>query len=118
MARAVRPKPTKLAQDRRLGNLVSALLARRWSPQQIAGWLHRSRQANMGYVPHETICRSLFIQAGGDLRHETDTVLADPAGDAPIGRDQAVRRTRRPSLSFSIANVRDVRECQVFRPAG
>ncbi|QIS17625.1 IS30 family transposase [Nocardia terpenica] len=69
-ARAVRPKPTKLSRDPRLAAVVAEKLAQRWSPQQIAGWLARNPQSSMGYVSHETIYRSLFIQARGELRHE------------------------------------------------
>ena len=36
--RAQRPKPAKLALEPRLGAVVEAKLALRWSPQQIAGW--------------------------------------------------------------------------------
>ncbi|MEV0343433.1 helix-turn-helix domain-containing protein [Nocardia sp. NPDC050713] len=42
-ARAVRPKPTKLSRDPRLAALVAEKLVQRWSPQQIAGWLRRTR---------------------------------------------------------------------------
>ena len=38
-ARAVRPKPRKLASRVVLRDMVEAKLAERWSPQQIAGWL-------------------------------------------------------------------------------
>jgi IS30 family transposase len=37
--RAQRPKAAKLLLEPRLGAVVEAKLARRWSPQQIAGWL-------------------------------------------------------------------------------
>lgn len=74
-ARAVRPKPTKLSQQPVLAALVADRLARRWSPQQIAGWLRRNPQSTLGYVSHETIYRSLFIQARGDLRHELTRFL-------------------------------------------
>ena len=37
--RGARPKPCKLATSRVLRGIVEAKLQRRWSPQQIAGWL-------------------------------------------------------------------------------
>ena len=39
--RAQRPKPCKLAGSRYLCRAISAKLTRKWSPQQIAGWLMR-----------------------------------------------------------------------------
>src|SRR4026207_974952 len=42
-----------------------------WSPEQIAGWLRRRfPTGTVMHVSHETIYRSLFVQARGDLRHE------------------------------------------------
>ncbi|MGD9378543.1 MAG: helix-turn-helix domain-containing protein, partial [Methyloceanibacter sp.] len=40
--RALRPKPCKLACRLRLCRRVSVKLERKWSPQQIAGWLKRA----------------------------------------------------------------------------
>ena len=66
-----RPKRCKLARYARLRRLVARQLSRRWSPQQIAGWLERRYpdRADM-QVSHETIYRSLFIQARGLLKQE------------------------------------------------
>lgn len=42
-----------------------------WSPEQIAGWLEREFQDDESMrVSHETIYRSLFIQARGVLKKE------------------------------------------------
>ena len=42
-----------------------------WSPEQIAGWLKRSHSGDESYsVSHETIYRSLFVQARGVLKKE------------------------------------------------
>jgi IS30 family transposase len=69
--RAKRPRPCKLSQDRRLRNLVAHKLQRNWSPEQISGWLKRKFPGNeLAYVSHETIYRSLFIQARGVLKKE------------------------------------------------
>jgi len=70
-ARARRPKRCKLAENRALARLVVAKLRRAWSPEQIAGWLKRTYPDNEAYwVSHETIYRSLFIQARGALKRE------------------------------------------------
>ncbi len=42
-----------------------------WSPEQIAGWLKRAHPQDEAYqVSHETIYRSLFVQARGVLKKE------------------------------------------------
>jgi IS30 family transposase len=42
-----------------------------WSPEQIAGWLKRTHPGDESkHVSHETIYRSLFIQARGVLKKE------------------------------------------------
>jgi IS30 family transposase len=47
------------------------LLRRQWSPEQIAGWLKRTYpKESEKQVSHETIYRSLFIQARGVLKKE------------------------------------------------
>ena len=69
--RARRPKRCKLADNAQLRQAVARKLKRRWSPQQIAGWLkqmHPEDEAKR--VSHETIYRSLFIQARGALKKE------------------------------------------------
>ena len=69
--RTRRPKAFKLAGNDRLHAAVERLLERRWSPQQIAHRLVRDYPGDMEMrVSHETIYRSLFVQARGALRHE------------------------------------------------
>ena len=69
--RACRPKPCKLVVKRKLANIVAAKLQLQWSPQQIAGWLKQAYADDQNYqVSHETIYRSLFIQARGALKKE------------------------------------------------
>lgn len=69
--RALRPKPCKLACSPQLAQAVSAKLRRKWSPEQIAGWLRRSfPEEPYRQVSHETIYRSLYIQARGVLKKE------------------------------------------------
>lgn len=69
--RALRPKPCKLACRPFLARTVSGKLRRKWSPEQIAGWLKRAYPGEpQNQVSHETIYRSLFIQARGVLKKE------------------------------------------------
>lgn len=68
---ALRPKPCKLVLNGRLRHVVVLKLQRHWSPEQIAGWLkrkHPHREASR--VSHETIYRSLYVQARGALKKE------------------------------------------------
>ncbi len=70
-AEALRPKTCKLARHPRLRQAVARKLKRNWAPEQIAGWLKRSYPDEEAYhVSHETIYRSLFVQARGVLKKE------------------------------------------------
>jgi IS30 family transposase len=54
-----------------LANIVASKLQLQWSPEQIAGWLKRTYASNEDcQVSHETIYRSLYIQARGALKKE------------------------------------------------
>jgi IS30 family transposase len=69
--RALRPKPCKLAACGELRRIVASRLEENWSPEQIAGWLKRAYPDDEAYqVSHETIYRSLFVQARGVLKKE------------------------------------------------
>jgi len=69
--RALRPKLCKLACRPFLSRTVSIKLRQQWSPEQIAGWLKRTYPGELqNQVSHETIYRSLFIQARGVLKKE------------------------------------------------
>ena len=69
--RALRPKVCKLACHPFLSRAVSRKLRRKWSPEQIAGWLKRAFPEEPDkQVSHETIYRSLYIQARGVLKKE------------------------------------------------
>ena len=68
---ARRPKPCRLATHNGLQRIVAHKLKLDWSPEQIAGWLKLKFANNESMrVSHETIYRSLFIQARGVLRKE------------------------------------------------
>jgi IS30 family transposase len=107
--RAHRPKQCKLACNRPLSRTVAAKLRLNWSPQQIAGWLKREYPGEIhNHVSHETIYRSLFIQARGVLKKELQQYLRS---------QRAIRRSKHASLKGSglgkITNAVSIRE----RPA-
>ena len=68
---ALRPKHCKLAGNTFLQRVISNKLTIHWSPEQIAGWLKRTHpKKEHNQVSHETIYKSLFIQARGVLKKE------------------------------------------------
>ena len=68
---ALRPKRCLLAGNRKLRNMVANRLVLDWSPEQISGWLKMQYPDDESMrVSHETIYRSLFIQARGVLKKE------------------------------------------------
>ncbi len=65
-ASARRPKRCRLATNSRLKRIVVEKLRLQWAPEQISGWLKREYPACLDMqISHETIYRSLFIQARG-----------------------------------------------------
>jgi IS30 family transposase len=69
--RAHRPKTCKLVENPALARIVARKLRGLWAPEQIAGWLKYAHPDDENYqVSHETIYRSLFIQARGALKKE------------------------------------------------
>ena len=82
---ARRPKMCLLAMNRDLQRIVAVKLKQDGSPQQIAGWLRDQYPGNPEmWVSHETIYRSLFVQARGALKKEL------------VGHLRSKRRIRRP----------------------
>ena len=76
--KALRPKLCKLAMHGRLRQAVASKLALHWSPQQIAGWLKWTNPGDeAAQVSHETIYRSLYVQARGVLKKELIQYLRD-----------------------------------------
>jgi len=107
--RAHRPKPCKLAVNPALRRIVAGKLRCNWSPEQIAGWLKREHPGDeRKYVSHETIYKSLFVQARGVLKKELQQYLRT---------HRAIRRSRHASLkrdgTGQIKNMISIRE----RPA-
>src|SRR5579864_337417 len=68
---ALRPKVCRLALHEKLRTLVASKLMLDWSPEQISGWRKQSYPDDESLrVSHETIYRSLFLQARGALKQE------------------------------------------------
>ncbi len=68
---ARRPKRCRLACNGRLQRIVAGKLTQDWSPEQVSGWLKVQFPDDEGMrISHETIYRSLFIQARGVLKKE------------------------------------------------
>ncbi|MCP4088682.1 MAG: IS30 family transposase [Gammaproteobacteria bacterium] len=88
--RAHRPKTCKLSVSPMHRYNVARKLRSNWSPAQIAGWLKRAYPGNEdNQVSHETIYRSLFIQARGVLKKELQRYLRT---------QRAIRRSKHASL--------------------
>lgn len=69
--RGRRPKLCRLAQQPHLRRLVETKLRADWSPQQIAGWLMETFPNESAlHISHETIYRTLYVQARGALKRE------------------------------------------------
>lgn len=69
--RAQRPKPCKLAGNTPLIQTITDKLQSYWSPEQISGWLKREYPTEArNQVSHETLYRSLYVQARGVLKKE------------------------------------------------
>ena len=68
---ALRPKRCLLAIHVKLRKMVASKLILDWSPEQVSGWLKIQYPDDESMrVSHETIYRSLFIQARGVLKKE------------------------------------------------
>ncbi|MFC1774058.1 IS30 family transposase [Pseudomonadota bacterium] len=107
--RARRPKRCKLACNWSLSRTIATKLRLLWSPYQIAGWLKREYPEDESHqVSHETIYRSLFIQARGVLKKELQQHLRS---------QRAIRRSRHANQKRDgrgqITNAVSIRE----RPA-
>jgi IS30 family transposase len=105
--RARRPKRCKLALQSQLRDIVEDKLRRRWSPQQISGWLARTYPSEAAMqISHESIYRTLFVQTRGALRREltqylrTGRVLRRSKGvrlpDGRGGRPNTLHISERP----------------------
>jgi IS30 family transposase len=104
--RARRPKKCLLATNRKLRSIVAAKLSLQWSPQQIAGWLKTEFPENPElHVSHETIYRTLFVQARGALKKQLQRHLRS-------GRVMRHARTatRKGQTRYQIVDAVSIRE--------
>ncbi len=80
------PRRVNWLANRALARIVASKLQLEWAPEQIAGWLKHTYPDDESYqVSHETIYKSLFIQARGALKKELLQHLR---------RTRAMRRSR------------------------
>jgi len=87
-------KRCKLATNPWLRQSVASKLRLNWAPEQIAGWLKRTHPEDGCYqVSHETIYRSLFVQARGVLKKELLLAIFDRSA-------RSVDRNRRVSMAM------------------
>lgn len=85
-ARAARPQRCRLARYPRLRAMVATKLQADWAPQQIAAWLMSTYPDDPTmHVSHETIYRTLYVQARGALKKELT---------AHLRRRRIMRRSR------------------------
>ena len=102
---ALRPKLCKLAMNSQLRQAVAAKLERNWSPEQIAGWLkHLHPESEALRVSHETIYRSLYVQARGVLKKQLVQHLRT---------HRTIRHSRHATQKGRLANTISIRQ----RPA-
>lgn len=87
---AQRPKACVLALNGQLQRAVAGKLQVDWSPEQISGWLKKQYPADESMrVSHETIYRTLFVQARGALKKE---LLGHLRGKRRIRRSRVARK--------------------------
>lgn len=100
--RALRPKKCKLEGRPYLIREIARKLQDKWSPQQIAGWLKRHYPNDENYhVSHETIYKSLFIQARGVLKKELTACLRSRR----VMRRSRYSSSKRPGLGSIVDAV-------------
>lgn len=111
--RSLRPKMCKLAMNDELREAVSIKLELEWSPQQIANWLKREHPGDEEMqVSHETIYKTLFIQARGALKKELQQHLRSKRAirrsvHSETGKDQRGQIPDMVSISERPASVED-----------
>src|SRR5215213_3234175 len=93
---ALRPKPCKLAVHGQLRQAVVRKLGLNWSPEQIAGWLKRAYPETEAWrVSHETIYRSLYVQARG-AEERADGASAVPTANPALAARNGEGRSAWP----------------------
>ena len=104
----------------KLRNIVASKLILDWSPEQISGWLKTQYPDDPSMrVSHETIYRSLFIQARGVLKKELMDYLRSKRR-MRRSRHASVHghRAGRSSMPFPFANDPRRRKTEPFLVIG
>jgi len=103
--RARRPKACLLATNGPLRHVVACKLHKDWSPRQIAGWLRATydNEPTM-QVSHETIYRTLFIQARGVLKKE---LISHLRSRRPMRRAKCATSAKRQGLIVDAVSIRE-----------
>jgi transposase, IS30 family len=98
-ARASRPKPAKLVTNLRLRGKVEHDLAKKYSPEQIAGRLKVDfpDQPEL-QVSTETIYQSLYVQSRGALKHQLTRCLRTGRAVRKPCRKPGQRKNRIPNM--------------------
>lgn len=98
-ARASRPKPAKLATNLVLRGIVEADLAKKYSPEQIAGRLRLEFPDRPEMqVSTETIYQSLYVQSRGALKHDLTRCLRTGRAVRKPCRKPGQRKNRIPNM--------------------
>ena len=124
--RARRPKRCKLAHQSLVATGGGQQARLNWAPEQIAGWLNRAHPEGERYqVSHETIYRSLFVQARGVLKTQSCFAIFDRRSHESVDRNRRAsmamdgRQSRIPSRSvrdrprLKIGRCLAVRQCDL-----
>jgi IS30 family transposase len=102
---ARRPKRCLLARNAELRAVVAQTLSLQWSPQQISGWLVVQYPDDQSMrVSHETIYRSLFIQARGVLKKE---LMEHLRSQRKMRHPQTQRRSRGQTQIVDPVSIRE-----------
>jgi IS30 family transposase len=100
-----------------LQRIVAVKLKQDWSPQQIAGWLRAEHPENPErWVSHETIYRSLFVQARGALKKELSGTCV--RSDEPAARAMQSMGGKAKGSSVPSRFARDRRRWKIERSRG
>lgn len=98
---ALRPKRCRLALNARLQTVVAGKLHLDWSPSQICGWLKEQYPDDPSMqVSHETIYRTLFVQARGALKKE---LLGHLRGKRRLRRSRVAHRDARGRIADAVS---------------
>jgi IS30 family transposase len=99
--KATRPKTWRLAGNEPLRQVVTEKLQEHWAPQQIAGWLKREYENQpLMQVSHETIYRSLFVQAKSTLKKE---LLAQLRSKRQVRRTMTLKERKQGQIVGAVS---------------